>query len=440
MKVGGDFEATKLVPAALLLASMLIAFGALRRAGLGRVAAWAVAVALGLNPVVTFELGTHMVDGAVSSLLISTVLLAFLWSWRGPRLEVVAPLALGITLLVNAKFTGVVLGVLLVGGGLLLDGVIARDQWRRLGMRLAAFVGVIAVSTVLVGFNPYVTNTARHDGPFYPVLGPHSRDITERLVSGSLRSASSPERLVRSITAASDSEHRDPSAKVPFSVSAEEWSAFRGTGVRYGGFGPLFSGALVVAFAGTVVFAVMLLRRRAVVSRPAWMLLGASGLSLVSVLVMPDSFLARFAPQLWFVPTLAFAAFLLVARLSGVWRSVGLVGTAWIGVIVLLVNALGVAASSVRWDIRDTNQQRSSLERLRNRGHYDVESGLWERAETRLLREAGIRHRRVDRVSCPLPLRLTAEGALRFADARFVSRPVGGVLLCQRSSSNGSSR
>ncbi len=432
MKVGGDFESTKLVGAALLAASALIAFACFAEAGLNRVGATAGALVLALNPVATFELGTHMVDGILSSLLIATMLLALSWLWNGTRVVVIAPLLLGVLLLVNTKFTGAVFAVLILGGTVLVGGLVRRTGWRRLGGQLAVLGSCIVVSVVAFGFNPYVTNALRHDSPLYPVLGPNSRDITRRLTVGSLREQSSLERLARSVAAESQPASLEPKVKLPLTFTVREWSAFRGTGVRFGGFGPLFSGGLLVSVAGAFVLAVLLWRKEAHVSTAAWMILVAAGWSLLSVLVMPDAFVARFAPQLWFVPVLVLTALLLVKSPTSAVPKV-LAVIAWIGISILLVNAVGVASSSVRWDLRDSDRQDANLARLRaSPTGYDVEFGVWRQAEARRLRESGVVFRSVPRVQCPYPLWLRIEGSLTQLTVFTVKRPIQGAVLCPR--------
>jgi MFS family permease len=369
-------------------------------------------------------------------LLLATVALSLSWLRNGPRPAVIAPLLLGVVLLVNTKFTGAVFAVIILGGTVLLGALAQRIGWRGLGTHLGVLAASIVVGVVLFGFNPYVTNTLRHDGPFYPVLGPHSRDITRPFVVGSLREQSSVERLARSVAAKSQLVGGKPELKLPLRVLGSEWSAFRGTGVRFGGFGPLFSGALVFAAAGALALAWLVFCRRARVPTAAWMIFGAAGSSLLSVLVMPDSFIARFAPQLWFVPALAFAALLLTTAVSSsraprVPRV--LAGIAWIGLVVMLVNAVGVAGSSLRWDGRDSDRQEASLARLRAaRTGYDVEFGVWREAEARRLRDAGVQFRMVPQVQCAGPLWLGIEGSLTQIALFAVKRPIQGAMLCPR--------
>jgi hypothetical protein len=85
--------------------------------------------------------------------------------------------------------------------------------------------------------------------------------------------------------------------KLPFAVTREEIEAFRMPDVRLGGFGPLFGGSVLLAVAALAAATRRGLR---------WPLL-ASLLALpilVSVLVFPHPWFARYVPQGWLLPLL----------------------------------------------------------------------------------------------------------------------------------------
>jgi hypothetical protein len=344
---------------------------------------------------------------------------------------VLSPLLASIVLLVNTKFTGAIFAVLLVGGTFVVAALLAGIGLHRLWRGSLAFGGVILIAVVLLGFNPYVTNTLRHDGPLYPVLGPHSREIARPFVTPAIEGDPSVVRLLRSVVAESSIAARSPEPKLPLTFSRPEWSAFRGTGVRFGGFGPWFSAALVVSLAGIVALAVLGALGKVRLSCAGRTLLGAAGVCLVSVLVMPESFVARFAPQLWYVPAFVLLALLITGRPTGdgVPRVLGVI--AWTGLAVLLVNALGVTGFALRWDVRDGNRHDASLARLRSApGSYDVEFGVWRAAEARRLRDAGIDYREIPAVTCAQPLWLGIEGSLTPVNSVTIRRPVQGTMLC----------
>jgi hypothetical protein len=423
LRTTDDIDTTRLVGAVLLVAGALIAVAALEAAGASRGLALAGGVVLAANPVALAQLGTAMVDGVVSSLLLAAIALTLLWVWRHPPVIVLPALAATLALLVNTKFTGLVYVGLVIVPVLVVAGLIARLRARLLAM--IAAVGVVTLVAMLgLGYNPYVTNLLRHEHPLHPVYGPESLDIGAQYRTGELRDASEPERLWMSVTGESTTDD-DARAKVPFTFTSDEWSAFRSPSVRIGGFGPWFSGGLLLAVLGLLGALVVWRASRGRAVANAWTLLGVAGICLVSTVLQPSAFLARFAPQLWFVaPLLAIAVLLAVAA-----RAVHVI--AWVALGVLALNAIGVAGATAVWDKRDTDREAASLARLRRLAPLEARFGGWKRSEARRLREAGIRFRADHRVHCYVPYILSVSGGLTRLPQRLgIPPPRGAVQLC----------
>ena len=429
LNITHDIDTTRLFGATLLIAAALIAIAGLEAAGAGPWLAVAGGLTLALNPVALAQLGTAMVDGVVSSVLLATLMLALLWVWRHPPLIVLPPLAGALALMVNTKFTGLVYVALIVLPVIFVAGLVARS-----GRRLLWMLGGVILCGLLamlgLGYNPYVTNTLRYDHPLHPIYGPHALDIGAQYRTGELNRVSEPERLALSVFGKSTAGNEDPKIKVPLVFSSHEWSSFRSPSVRIGGFGPWFSGGLIIALAALVAALIArLVRKRRVeserISHQAYALLGAGGICLLATLVQPSAFLARFAPQLWFVPGFIAAAVLLFAGT----RVVNAI--AWVALAVLLVDAAGVGVSTVVWDVRDTNREAASLARLRALSPLEAQFTSWKRSEARRLRENGIHFRTMHQVQCKVPFVLSVSGGLsRRRQLYGVPAPAGAVQLC----------
>lgn len=423
LRVTDSIDTTRLVGTILLVAAALLAVAALSAAGAGAGLAVVGGVALAANPVALSQLGTAMVDGVVSSLLLSTLALGLLWVWRHPPVVVLPALAGALALLVNTKFTGLVYVGLIVVPVLLLAGLLAR-LGRRLVWMLLAVTGVTIVAMLGLGYNPYVTNQLRHDHPLHPVYGPDQLDIGAQYRTGDLEDASAPERLVLSVLGRSTNDDV-VELKAPFTFTSHEWSSFRSPSVRIGGFGPWYSGALLIAAVALAAALVTRPRRDRTAAPYAWTLLGIACICLVATVVQPSSFLARFAPQLWFVAPLVAIAVALVA--GSRWALV----VAWVVLGVLVVDAAGVAAATAVWDKRDTDREATSLARIRRISPVYANFSSWPRSEARRLREAGIRVRAVDFVPCKFPWVFSVAGGLTVRQ-QFpgVPPPAGGVQIC----------
>jgi len=355
-------------------------------------------------------------------------MLAILLLDRPWRVAPFVALGAAMVFLVNVKFTGLIFVVLFIAV-VVLAGV------RRSGVRAAApsaavLVVILGVAVVIIGFNPYVTNTVRHRSPLHPVLGPNAVDIAEVHTGRALRDKSNLGRLAASFTSRTNASGEKATTKLPFTASGDEWRAFEFPNVRIGGFGPLFSGISLLALATAIGLLVLRLRRGRAPTPGAQVLLAFALVLAISAVVLPDSFLARFAPQIWFVPLLV----LVVGLQPEAGRVVRVI--AWSGVLVALLNAVVIAAVAVQLDVRASRREEESLTRLAaNPAGFDAEFGRWVRAESRRLREAGVRFRAVPRGSlaeCPNPQGLTFEGRLVRVDPDRNGRLFRGVILCPR--------
>ena len=404
LDITGSIDSTRLVGAMLLLAAALTAIAALEAAGAGMWLALLGGLVLASNPVALAQLETSMVDGVVSSLLLACIALGLLWVWRHPPFVVLPAFAGALVLLVNTKFTGLVHVGLIVGPVILLAGLLA-GLGRKLVPMLAGLALATVVAMVAIGYNPYVTNTMRHDNPLHPVYGPDSREIGALYLTPPLRKMSDPERLVRSVLGESAGTST-LSIKAPLTFSTAEWSSFRSAGPRFGGFGPWFSAGILLAIAAAFAALIALIIKKEQVSRPAYTLLGVAVICIAVTLVQPFSFVARFAPQLWFVPPLvAIAAALAVS-------AVAVRVIAWIALSILFLDAVGVAGAAAAWSVRNTHREEKSLALLRKHNPLEVEFGSWRSAEARRLRENGVQFGVVKHVTCPRPFILSIPGSL----------------------------
>jgi hypothetical protein len=429
-----DFETAKALAPVLVVASALLAYAGLAALGLGSAGAVAGAVVLALNPVAAAQVTSHMVDGIRASLMLSAVMVGLLVVRRPGRAPPLVVLVAALVLLVNVKFTGLALGglILVVTLG---AGVVRAGGWRGPGLRdglramrtaLVTTAIALVLAVPVLGFNPYVTNTVRHGSPFHPVIGPEAIEVTEVHTGRALRRMSDLERVVRSVAGRTHATGVRADFKLPFVVEGAEWRAFRNPNVRIGGFGPLFSGVLLIGFVTAVGLLVTRLRHRGSAGPDGAYLLAMAAAFAVSIVVLPNSFLARFAPQLWFVPTLV----LVVCLQRTVPRVVRVI--AWVGLVVALVNALGVGLTGGRLDVRDSRRQEENLARLAaSPTGYDAQFRRWVRPEARRLQDAGVRFRAVEQVTCTVPLGLRFDGDLvRVARDRRKGRGFRGVLLC----------
>lgn len=295
-KATGLIEPAKVINLLAMAASGLLGLAALLTIKPeNRISAWVVALLLALNPVSVYQSFTFYVDGLLGSLLLCMLALGCLIAVRpGGLLLWMYTLAMIMTM--NIKFTAIGYAGVLTAG--LLIALYMKEQFAGLKrlLRIAALGGMIGV--LIVGYNPYVTNTLYNGHPFYPLAGEGAIDVVKNFTPRNLEPMNRFEQAAASYFAVpmGNSTNKKPTQfQWPFTFSAKELPVFAETDVAIAGFGPLFSGALVLALA---VLALSF-RKRPGVTLAA---IGVIGVLAASSFLNPAAWWARYVPQLWAVP------------------------------------------------------------------------------------------------------------------------------------------
>lgn len=315
-------ESVKAVNVLLLLAAAAAAVAAFL--GLNRLHG-AVAASLGLlmaaGPIALTQLPTTLVDGAVASLWVCGVAALVACCSGRPSRGAIVTLAASCALLPGVKFSGLPAIVFLLLPLAALSAVRSaspsvqdppiHDMAPRARLRngLAASVVAATVGAGFLSFNPYVTNWVHYSHPLAPRPSGGFRSFTAWMEPPSYRPLPPSMKTLASLFARSSHTDRygtrQAELKAPFTIEKSEIRAFYDfVNPRLGGFGPLFSGALLLSLPG---FALR--------GRPAWAR-GVAWIAVslgVSVLLAPVGWIARFVPQLWLVPVLG-AGCLFAAR------------------------------------------------------------------------------------------------------------------------------
>lgn len=285
---------------------------------------------LAFNPVVSSQLFAYYVDGVLYSSMLSIACVAFLWSKEkenSKHAPYVLLLLLLTAFLINLKFTG------LAYAGLEWLGILSLFYiYRRRALISCLLASVVAIffGVVVIGFNPYITNTMRHGHPFWPVRGEYTINV---MGPGGDDEFLNQSRMLKLFEATFSPSYNHKMSmdqvhyKIPGTVHTNEIRALSATDTRMGGFGIWFSLGLIFAVAGSIV----LLKSHKGKFTP-WLMVIAW--LLFSVMINPESWEARYAPQFYVV-------FLLMAFLvaKGCQNRYGkLIGT--IAAVVFFLNSM----------------------------------------------------------------------------------------------------
>jgi hypothetical protein len=397
----GNIEIAKAAPWMALAASFFAVFAVSIDFGIRRHRALLIAALVSLNPVVTCQCASYLVDGLLVSFLACFVAAMFRWFRRPSLLAVVIATASAI-LSINAKLTGLVYLCFFCAAGGIYILIKRRDLlWRYTTIQ---FVSILA-GMVVFGFNPYVTNTIYRGHPFYPMLGTAAYPSLSESGQDPIERFETPHnmvgrsRFVRFAYAIFGRPGSQPffegenaNLMWPFDVGWKDFDIFYFHEVRISGFGPLFSGALIFSLFlfGMVLF-------RPTISREVIILF--IGVIILSVLISKHTWWARYGPQLWWLPIIAVAA----GFISG-WRPAR--WTAYVLTAILLVNAVLVGVAHFRWEREATRTTYEQMALLRQNGEVDVDFQYFREPFGERLRAAGVTFRAVRVLQCDNPMEL----------------------------------
>ena len=345
-------------------AAFMAVFAACLDAGMRRSRAIALGAVVALNPVVTSEIISYLVDGLMVSFLVCYTAALFSGFRRANPLIVFVGTAAAICS-INSKFTGLIFLCFICAGAGLYCLIKRRDILLRfIGLNLTA----IFLGTVVFGYNPYVTNTIHRSQPFYPILGSKDFPSLAEQDDDGIEKYETPHnmmgrnRLIRFGYAifgrpGAQPFNDGPDARLmwPFLVPLKDFALYRFHEIRIAGFGPFFSGILLLSLILT-----------------GWLLFNSTSPRLLiclsyifltaSLLISIHTWWARYGPQMWLLPIVPIVVIF--------WNSRSRIQTnlAWGLIGIILVNALIVAAIRLNWEVKSTQTLNQQLVEMRDSG------------------------------------------------------------------------
>ncbi|WP_378954873.1 hypothetical protein [Pelosinus sp. sgz500959] len=294
----GQIEQSKVFNFLLIIISFLLTLSSMKQCHRFSVKQAVIfSLLMALNPISIYQALSFYIDGQLASLLLCLVALSYRLITQYDRV-IVCSFIMSIALTVNIKFTGVVYVIACVG---LAGGWLWLLKKKHLYANLAktSIIGLF-IGICVIGYNPYVTNIVYYGHPFYPLYGagPKTMDImTSNSPQGFMQMNSLEKLYVASFSMSTNNfDREEPVLKIPFTVRPQEFKPFvYGADIRIGGFGPWFSGMLLLA--GLTLLLILIFPTKD----------GLYGIGLVvsimiSVLINPESWWARYVPQFWLMP------------------------------------------------------------------------------------------------------------------------------------------
>ena len=297
-RLTGHIESGKAVNAMVLIASFCLCLSLLYKLNRFSTArTWGIAALASFNPISIAQLTSYCSDGVMASVFLCLfVLFCLIFLEHNKNYSYL--LGFLIMISVNIKFLSLIYTAVFCAGFLLI--LIMRKN-RALCKRVfyACLISSL-LGVFFIGFHPYLTNLISTNQPFYGLT--ETRNEISNLRPSPIRATSRFATFFLSLTSYSDNQASDKSSvtgtiKFPFSINRQELLHANEPALKMAGFGPFFSGALLLSIAllGLIAYS----SSKEIIFKTG---LAALGIILLSVFIIPDSWWARFVPQLWLVP------------------------------------------------------------------------------------------------------------------------------------------
>ncbi|HIV49648.1 MAG TPA: hypothetical protein IAA33_07400 [Candidatus Helicobacter avicola] len=249
--------------------------------------AFLLAFLLVFSPVVFVQINTYYIDGLLACAL-CMVFLGIIDLEIQPSGAKYALFVFALIATASIKLTGVAyvgfIGLAYLGYKIVCFGL--KDSKSLIVSGLAS-----AFIIALCNSNPFFTNIAEGKHPGYPLLGKNKIDIITGQQPQTFKDFTRFEKMFYSLFSKTYNGRDKTEFKVPFVKSASGGIAID---TRVAGFGHYFGGIIILC----ALF--VLIHYKDLRVRPKVFL--ALALVLFSVFINPESWWARYAPQLWLVP------------------------------------------------------------------------------------------------------------------------------------------
>lgn len=365
----GSIESGKVVNGLLIIGLLSITYPFLATKMKNKIQALIVTLLVAFNPVVISQVFTFYNDGTVYLLLAALIVLSLAWfdTQERDKTYLLGIFSVIITL-ISIKFTalGYVLVIIIIPFSLIVKQVIESESitnlwskkniWAYTTVLLALLIGIL-----FVGKSSYLNNTLNYGHPFYPLAGKDKVDImTYNYVEGAEKFGRIEGLYISQMSETNNNKTKAPRTKFPLIIRKLELKELVNPDTRIGGFGPWFGAALLLMVIG---LSMMALKKR---DKTNSTVIIVTLVIMLSVLINPETWWARYVPQFWLIPLIAFIVLNQVdAKIIKKVSSLLL--------IVIGVNVLLSVANQVNWQYNTQKHFNEQLTAIRDVENITIE-------------------------------------------------------------------
>jgi len=308
-----------------------------------------LATLISLNPISGNQFLSFYLDGQIASLIIILFGLFLLFFKKWPGSILLGSMFFVVIALINLKFPSLVFAVIFCAGFVLF--YLWKNDFKE-KLKFPTIFGIVfLIGSFFIGYSPYFINVFEYAHPFYPLNEVHLLEGGNQ--ANNFNGANRFYKLFHSIFSYQGCVMGDDDTvlKNPFIQGVMQTYKFPDT--RIGGFGPYFS--LIVLFSVFLAVLLMLFKENKKIKKNA---LYIFLVILSSIIVHPESWWARYIPQLYLVP-------IVLLCLSFVSKSKVVKYAGGVLLIIMAINQIMLSRSYIEHNIKETRMVRVQLDSMK---------------------------------------------------------------------------
>ena len=278
-----------------------------------------IALLLVINPITIVQMFNYYGDGlmglCIFTIIVSLISITDIKS-DTDNLTKFITLVSAIIICVNIKFTGLAFaGIFCLAFYIYwlvkVYGKEEKEEFYKILKKLTIFYTIVVVFSVgIIGFTSYVKNTIEKGHPFYPLYGKGKVDIITTMQPNYFKELGTIKKFCISIFSTSENvcysktgEGDYADLKLPFTYTEDEIDNFNIPDMRIGGFGPLFSGIIILSSIAIITLIVKCIKEKKYeILIPLVLVLGCI---TILILIIEGSWWARYIPYFYLIPIIA---------------------------------------------------------------------------------------------------------------------------------------
>lgn len=261
-----------------------------------------------VNPISLIQSTSYYVDGIFANTLFFIILMLLKLTNEDEDNKLYLYWLVVLTVVcINIKFTSLLICTMFIGA-FIIYWLYVSIREKKFGVTLKKwfiyFACIYIFGVIFVGSSVYVKNFIKYGHPFYPLLGEETNvDIVTDNEPVGLTEYNHFEKFIYTLFSKTYTWYdKKPELKIPFTIYDSEFESMQYVDTRVGGFGPLYSGMLVVSIPVILFYIIRNMQKK----RRMNILLILILLSIIiPIPILPVIWQLRYYPQFYLLPLIA---------------------------------------------------------------------------------------------------------------------------------------